>query len=66
MQLIGADTAENGGKGIYVTKIPNPGLGDLYYIIAGVPNFDSEPQLLFQYSADFGPNDMDSGVDAWG
>lgn len=66
MQLIGADIAENGGKGIYVTKMLVPGLGDLYYIIAGVSNFDSEPQLLFQYSADFGPSDMDSGVDAWG
>ena len=65
MQLIGADTAENGGKGIYATKMLTPGLGDLYYIIAGIPSFESEPQLLFIYSADFGPEDMD-GPDAWG
>lgn len=66
LQLVGADTAENGGRGVYATKMTMPGLGDLYYIMAGLPSFDSEPQLLLQYSADFGPNDMDSGVPAWG
>lgn len=66
LQLIGADTIENSGVGIYVAKIPMLPLGDLYYIIAGVPSFNSEPQVLLQYSADFGPDAMDSGMDAWG
>ena len=67
LQLIGADTAENSGRGIYATKMtfPTNPAGDLYYIIAGESSFESEPQLLFIYSADFGPEDMD-GPDAWG
>lgn len=67
LQLVGENTVENGGKGVYAIKLTfaeSDLRGDMFYISAGYPNFDEEPYHFFIYSADFDATNVD--IPQWG